>query len=249
LVFPNGISFFQPYLEYYVKQILEVGGEAYVSTTSDGTISGLFIYDDYEKTGTMFTRSREAFDCFYELKPFGLLFAEMRTEHECEIYDIYTIDLENVMIDHSFRHEITIADEGQIDEIRRFMALTHPGVNRYWVGVALKDGDKCFIVRLGSEIAGLGWLSLVKGVGRLHSLFVKPQFRRTGIGQDILHARLFWLESKHAHSAFSEISRENTASSRIAVKGGMRVYGQIFQYFKGPRYRDPAERLTHVSTF
>jgi hypothetical protein len=28
LVFPDGFSFFQPYLEYWIKETLEIGGEA-----------------------------------------------------------------------------------------------------------------------------------------------------------------------------------------------------------------------------
>ena len=42
--------------------------------------------------------------------------------------------------------------------------------------------------------------------------------------------RLLWLKSKHARSAFSEIARDNPSSSRIAIKGHIRVSGQIFQY-------------------
>jgi len=234
-VFPNGFSFFEPYLQYFVRETLGAGGEAYTSRTSEGTISGIFVYDDSEKTGTIYTRSRRVFDYFYELRPFDFLFAEMKTEHEAEIYDIYNVDLANLAIDHRFSHEISIAEEGDIDEIGQFMASTHPGINKRWVNVALKEGERCFFVRLGKEIVGLGWLSIVNGIGRLHSLHVKPQFRRIGIGEDILFARLLWLRSKRARSAFSEISRDNPPSSRIAMKGRMMPSGTIFQYFKKDR--------------
>jgi len=53
-----------------------------------------------------------------------------------------------------------------------------------------------------------------------------------GVGEDILNARLLWHKLNHAHSAFSEISRYNAPSSRIATKGHMEASGQIFQYFK-----------------
>jgi ribosomal protein S18 acetylase RimI-like enzyme len=229
-VFPEGFSFFEPYLHYFVKEILETGGEAYVSRASDGAVSGLFIYDKAEKTGTIFTRSREIFDHFYELRPFNFLYSEMRTELEAEAYDIYTIDLEKSPIVHRFSHEVSVAEDGYADEIEQFMVSTHPGINRRWVKVALKNGDRCFVVRLGKEIAGLGWLSFVNGLGRIHSLFVRPQFRRMGMGEDILYARLLWLKSNHARSAFSEISRYNSPSSRVAMKGRMSPSGQIFQY-------------------
>ena len=231
-VFPSGFSFFEPYLPYHIKEILEIGGEAYVCRTSDGALSGIFIYDESENVGTIYTRDREAFDYFYALKPFNFLYSEMKTEVESETYDIYTLDLENFPIVHRFSHEISIAEENDVAELERFMVSTHPRINRRWVNVALNNGDKCLIVRLGDEIAGLGWLSLVNGIGRLHSLYVKPQFRNIGIGEDILNARLLWLESKHARSAFSEISRYNLPCSRIAMKANMTVSGQVFQYFK-----------------
>jgi ribosomal protein S18 acetylase RimI-like enzyme len=245
-VFPNGFSFFEPYLRYHVKEILEIGGEAYVSRTPEGAVSGLFIHDPSEKVGTIYTRSREVFDYFYELSPFDFLFSEMSTEHESEIYDIYTVDLENLPIAHRFRYEITVADEGRAGELERFMVLTHPGINRRWVSVALKNGDRCFTAVLGSEIAGLGWLSLVNDIGRLHSLYVKPQFRRMGIAEDLLFARLLWLQSKHARSVFSEISRYNIACSGVEAKGQMTVSGQVFQYFKKEE-RKESEKSANVS--
>jgi GNAT superfamily N-acetyltransferase len=231
-VFPIGFSFFEPYLEYHTKEVLEIGGEAYVTRTPDGITSGLFMYDGSEKSGTIYTKSREIFDYFYELKPFNWLFSEMKTEHKNEIYDIYTVDIENLDFVHKFSYEISMAEKGHIDEIERFMASTHPGINKRWVSVALKNGDRCFIVRLNNEIAGLGWASLVNEVGRLHSLYVKPRFRRIGMGEDILNARLLWLKSKHARSAFCEISCYNVASSGNVMKAHMRVSGQVFQYFK-----------------
>jgi ribosomal protein S18 acetylase RimI-like enzyme len=231
-VYPIGFSFFEPYIQYFVKEILEVGGESYVSRNSEGAVSGIFMFDGSEKLGTIYTRSKEVFDFFYELKPFNFLFAEMKTEVESEIYDIYTVDFENHAVEHRFCYEISPAEKGQTCEIERFMALTHPGINKKWVSVALKNGDRCFTVRLNDEIAGVGWVSLVNGVGRLHSLYVRPQFRRMGIGEDILNARLLWLKSKHARSAFCEISRFNVASAGNVGKVGMRVSGQIFQYFK-----------------
>ena len=232
LVFPDGFSFFQPYLEYWIKETLEIGGEAYVSETATGSGSGLFLYDDYEKAGSIFTRSREVFDYFYKLKPFKSIYAELQTECPKEIYDIHTIDLENHSLDHTFSQAISVADGQQIEEIRQFMLSTHPGTNPRWIDVAFRNGDRCVTVRLGAEIAGVGWLSLVNGIGRLHSLFVKPRFRKIGVGLDVLFARLLWLKSKHARMALSEISVNNLQSSGISVRGGMKVSGQVYQYFR-----------------
>jgi len=203
-----------------------------MSETRGGEGSGLFLYDDYEKAGSIFTRSREVFDYFYELKPFKSIYAELQTEHPKEVYDIHMIDLENNSLEHTFSHAVSVAGIEQIEEIQRFMLSTHPGTNPRWIDVALRNGDKCVAVQLGDEIAGVGWLSLVNGIGRLHSLFVRPRFRKIGMGLDVLFARLLWLKSKHARVALSEISVTNLESSRISTRGGMRVSGQVYQYFK-----------------
>ena len=231
-VFPAGFSFFEPYLSYNLREILEIGGEIYTARNQEGSLTGIFIYDGHEKGGTIYTKSKEVFEYFYALKPFYFLFSEIQTELENEIYDIYNVNLEKLAFAHSFSYEISAASNEHADEVEHFMALTHPRINKRWVRVALKNGDRCFIVRLDDEIAGLGWVSLVNGVGRLHSLFVQSQFRRMGIGEDILNARLLWLKSNRAHSAFCEISRYNVASAGNVIKAHMSVSGQIYQYFK-----------------
>ncbi len=232
LVFPEGFSFFEPYLQYFIREALEIGGEVYVSRASGGDVSGVFTYDDFERSAAVYTRSREVFDYFWGFRPFNFLFSELKTEFDGEVYDIYRLDLENQEIVHSFTHEILMIDDGQVGELERFMALAHPGMNSRWTRVALANGDKCFTVRLGGEIAGLGWVSCVGGVGRVHSLFVKPEFRKLGMGEDILFARLLWLKAKRARSVFSEISHNNSPSSRIASKAQMRTCGQVFHYFR-----------------
>ncbi len=203
-----------------------------MSETADGEGSGLFLYDDYEKAGSIFTRSREVFDYFYKLRSFKSIYAELQTEHPKEVYDIHTMDVENNSLDHTFSHPVSVVGIEQIEEIQQFMLSTHPGTNPRWIDVALRNGDRCVTVQLGDEIAGAGWLSLANGIGRLHSLFVKPRFRKIGVGQDILFARLLWLKSKHARMALSEISVNNLESSRISTRGGMKASGQVYQYFK-----------------
>jgi GNAT superfamily N-acetyltransferase len=240
---PKDETFFEPYLQYYVKEILDIGGEAYSSRTLDGKISGLFIYDRSEKSGTIFTRSREAFDLFYELRPFNFLFAELNTEHENEPYDIYKVEFGNTFIEHRFGHEISVAKRENMGEVKQFMISAHPGINGKWVEVALKDGERCFLVKLEDQIAGLAWASLVNRVGRLHSLYVNPQFRGLGIGEDLLRARLLWLRSNRARFAFSEISRFNAPSAKIATRAGMMVSGQIFQYFRKTLPGSPALKI------
>ena len=228
---PGGLSSFPvPYLNYWARETLEIGGEVRVSKTPDGQISGLFVYDDYEQAGTIFTRSREVFDHFFNMKSFVSIWSELQTNHPAYAYNILTMDnVGGIDLKHSFKREVSI--DTNIDEIERFMTLTvHYKLNPRWVRTALANGDRCFVAKVGTEIAGIAWLSLVDGVGRVPDLYVKPQFRRTGTARDLFYARLIYLQSMHARSYFAEIAHNNDPAMKHATKVGMKVSGEVFEY-------------------
>lgn len=226
---PKGLSFFDPLLRHEVKEALESGGEAFISKNSEGEKNGLFIYDGYEATGTIFTKSREAFDHFYELKPSSYIFSELEVaELPKEVWNIWQLDVDKASSDYRFKHHVSI--DYDVDEIERFMAAAQPGTNRRWVRVALKNGDKCFVVKIGSKIVGIAWMSIVGGIARSHGIYVEPQFRRTGIMRDDQQARLIYLKSRNVHTLINEIAESNVAASSLAAKAGEKIVGKIFLY-------------------
>jgi len=226
---PKGLSFFDPIIRHEAKEALEAGGEVYVSRNSDGHKSGLFIYDGYEATGTIFTRSREVFDHFYLLKPSSYIFSEYEVpEHSKEDWNIWQLDVDNTPLNHRFKHDVSM--DHNVEEIERFMAASQPATNRQWVKIALKNGDKCFVVRIASRIVGIAWMTIAGGVARSHGLYVEPQFRRMGIMRDNLQARLIYLKSRHVHTLINEISESNIASARHAANAGEKIVGKIFLY-------------------
>jgi acetyltransferase (GNAT) family protein len=226
----KGLSLFDPLIRHEVKEALEADGEAYLYQNSEGNTDGLFVYDDFEKTGTVFTKSREVFDYSYRLKPSSYIFSELEVpDHEKEIWNIWQLDVDKASLNHRFRHHVSM--DVDAEEIERFMFATQPDTNRKWVKVALDNGDKCFVVKVGSRIVGMAWMSIVGGVARSHGLYVEPQFRRTGIMEDNLQARLIYLRSRHVHTLINEIAESNAASSGHAAKAGERIVGKIFLYF------------------
>ncbi len=227
---PAALSYFPvPYLLYWANEALELDGEVEVAKTSNGEIHGLFVYDNYEKDGTIFTRSKQVFDYYYGLKSCSSLWSEVETANPCYHYDILSRVLDNVTFDHKFKHKVVI--EKDIHEIERFMSfISHNEVNPKWVSVASGNGDRCFAVRVENDIVGVAWLSLVDGVGRVPDLYVKPQYRRTGIARDLFYARLIYLQSMRAKSYFAEIAHDNEAALGHATKVGMKVSGKIFEY-------------------
>jgi len=226
---PKRLSFFDPILRHEVKEALEAGGEAFISQNSEGDKNGLFIYDNYEATGTIFTKSREVFDHFYELKTSSYIFSELEVaEHPKEAWNIWQLDVDKASLDHRFKHHVSI--DYDVREIERFMAATQPETNRQWIGVALKNGDKCFVVKIANRIVGIAWMTIAGGVARSHGLYVEPQFRRMGIMTDNLQARLIYLKSRRVHTLINEIAESNIASSGHAAKVGERIVGKIFLY-------------------
>lgn len=226
---PKGLSFFDPILRHEAKEALEAGGEVLVSQNFKGEKNGLFIYDNYEATGTIFTKSREAFDRFYGLKPSSYIFSELEVaEHPKEVWNIWQLDVDNAPLNHRFKHHVSM--EYDVGEIERFMAFAQPESNRQWVSVALKNGDKCFVVKIGNKIVGIAWMTIVGSVARSHGLYVEPQFRRKGIMTDNLQARLIYLRSKRVRTLINEIAESNVESSGHAEKAGERIMGKIFLY-------------------
>src|SRR5207244_9909757 len=226
---PKGMSFFEPIIRHEVKEALEAGGEVYVSQSSNGHKSGLFIYDGYEATGTIFTRSREVFDHFYLLKPSSYSVSEYEVaEHPKEVWNIWQLNVDKVALEHKFKHDVSM--EYNVGDIERFIASSQPETNRGWIKVALRNGDKCFVVRIANRIVGIAWMTIAGGVARSHGLYVEPQFRRMGIMRDNLQARLIYLKSRHVHTLINEISESNIASARHAAKAGEKIVGKIFLY-------------------
>jgi GNAT superfamily N-acetyltransferase len=228
--FPRDTSFFEPYFQHQAKECLAIGGEVLASRTSEGTPSGLFMYDKVEKGGTIYTKSREVFDYFCKSKPFDYLFSEMLiAEKQHQAYGIYSTDFVGLP-NHKFSYEVS---EGhQVDEIIVFMRQEYPEINRLWISVALQNGERCFMVQLRNGIAGLGWVSLVNGIGRIHSLYVKPQYRRMGISSDIVYAQILWLKLHRARSAFSEVASTSHVSGRFSLRQYGTLCGQVFMYFQ-----------------
>jgi hypothetical protein len=226
---PKGLSLYDPLLRHEVKEALEAGGEAYVSRDPEGAVNGLFIYDSYEATGTIFTKSKEAFDHFYGLKPSSYIFSELEAaEYPREVWNIWQLDVDKAPLDHRFRHRVSI--DHDVRELEEFMGATQPETNMRWVGVALRNGDKCFVVKIADRIVGIAWMSIVGGMARSHGLYVEPRFRRMGVMRDNQQARLIYLKARHVHTLINEIAESNIESHGLAAKAGEKIVGKIFLY-------------------
>ena len=226
---PKGLSFFDPILRHETKETLEAGGEVYVSESPVEEVDGLFIYDNWEATGTIFTRSKEVFDRVFALKPSSYIFSELDVpELPKDLWNIWQLDVDRAPREYRFRYHVSMsADE---KEIERFMMATQPETNPRWISVALRHGDKCFVNSIDNRIVGMAWVTIVGAFARSHSIYVEPQFRRMGMMSDNLHARLIYLKSRGVHTLINEIAESNVASSKHVEKAGEKIVGKLYLY-------------------
>lgn len=229
----HDLSYFSPFLEHFARVGLLTGGEVVLATDLAGVVSGALIYDDMEKEGSIFTRSKEVFDeLCRERRNIGC-FSEIEADLKRETYLIYAADPSRDIPAHRFRHEVQIAGEEYLREAAGLMREVYSRVNERWIRAAIDEGEKCFIVLDGDKLAGAAWLARANGRGRLHSLAVPYHRRREGIGKDLLFARLLWLKSLGMTLAFSEIAESNSFSRQIAADAGMAVVHRMYRYFLG----------------
>ena len=220
-------DFFNPFLHHFVREALRGGGEVWVSK-GDSTVNGLLIYNMVEKVGSIFTRDTRVAETLFGLKDQAALFSEFPLGAKPETYHIYAAVSPGEMDRHHFAHPVRMAREQERPAILRMLHEMYGRIDTSWLQASSPEDDKCFVVEVANEIAGVGWVSVVGTYGRLHSLSVRPHYRRIGIGTDLWHARMLWARRAGARRVISEISEHNIASLAIAIAGGMQRAGRMF---------------------
>jgi GNAT superfamily N-acetyltransferase len=222
-------EFFDPFLRHFMKEALRCDGEVYAST-SHGQVDGIFLYHDVEKEASIFTRSRPVAEVLHRIRPQVAVFSDFELEAGSEVYQIYAADPSTWSKDHRFVHPVRAAEPGDRSSVKALLEEVYGRVDERWLEPFPSAGEeRCFVVDGGSELAGVGWVAIVNGCGRLHSLSVRPRYRRTGVGRDLFYARMSWSRRAGASRVISEISEENLASRALAESGGMWPIGRIFR--------------------
>lgn len=230
-------EFFNPFLNRFAREALRGGGEVWLSKESL-TVKGLFLYNTVERVGSIFTRDGTLAAAFFGVKDRASLFSEFPLGTKPEIYHIYAAEPSGDPNPHRFAHPVRLARATDRPAIVRMLNQMYGQIDTSWLRASSPEGDQCFVVEVGGEIVGAAWVSVVGPHGRLHSLSVKPHYRRIGIGTDLWHARMQWARRAGARQVITEIWEHNAPSLAIATAGGMRRIGRIFLSHR------PAEALS-----
>lgn len=223
---------FDPFLPHFIRETLRGGGEASIVREGPRAVA-LWLSDPMERAASLFTRSGEVVEDLLASRPPTPFYCELDLPRRRERFDLYARDLDPTLGAHRFRHRIRVAQPDELSRVRDLTREAWGPVNDRWFSGFAARPEACFVAEVGSELVGVAWATALGIHGRLHSLSVRPGYRRLGIGTDLLFARLLWLERQGVRDALSEISEHNAASRAVAERAGMRPVGRIYLYSKG----------------
>lgn len=218
---------FNPFMRHFVEVARRGTGEVWISQRNR-RVDGILLYNRTEKVGSIFTRDPEVAEQLFRLKDGVSVFSDFPLGIKADTYHVYAADLTLVPGPHRFRHAVRIARAPEQAEVSRMLNEMYGPIDTSWLSGTPPLGETCFVVDVGGRLVGAGWVTIVGDQGRLHSLSVRPHYRRAGIGTDLWHARTEWAARRGARHVISEIWEHNVPSIAIARAGGMEPVGRIF---------------------
>lgn len=235
---PSGVDeadlspWFNPFLPHFAREARRCGGEVRVAREGE-SLRALLVSDPVERVATVFTRSLpRAQDWVRDRGAYGM-YSDFPFEPTDEEFAIFARDFGPEPPSQRFRHPVRPVSPSDLPAVRDLMVEVYGLVNDRWFGGVPNEVETGFACEVHGRLAGVAWVTRAGRHARLHSLTVRPPFRRMGLGSDLLSARLLWAHRIGARRVLSEISVHNAASQAIAVRDGMRKVGSI--YFHTPR--------------
>jgi ribosomal-protein-alanine N-acetyltransferase len=141
-----------------------------------------------------------------------------------------------VLIERMTEHDLL-----EVVEIEQGSGLSYWGWDAYHAELQ-SPIDSIMLVARKKGIARLGDPTVIGFIvgrcfaGEVHvnNMAVRPDFRRQGIGQELLEALLTWGEAKQASQAVLEVRAGNAAAQSLYRASGFEVVGRRRRYYKGP---------------
>ena len=224
-------DFFNPFIPHFITAALRSGGEVWASWAGSD-IDGLLLYNEVERVGSVFTRHPAVAQALFETRDPVALFSDFPLTTRTETYHIFRTERSLPVDGHQFAHRVRLARPRDRPRIVQLMQEMYGRIDANWLPVLPSSEEKCLLVEVGNQVVGVGWVAVVNGHGRLHSLSVRPHYRRMGIGTDLWYARVLWAYRAGARDVLSEIADQNVASQAIATSAGMQKVGRLFLSYR-----------------
>ena len=141
-----------------------------------------------------------------------------------------------VLIERMSEHDLL-----EVVEIEEGSGLSHWGWDAYHTELQSRT-DSIMLVARGTRTEASGEPSVIGFIvarclaGEIHvnNVAVRPNFRRHGIGEQLLQAVLAWGKQKQASLAVLEVRAGNAAAQGLYRASGFEVVGRRRRYYKDP---------------
>lgn len=222
-------DWFAPLLPRFVADALAVGGRAELARAG-GRVRGVYLYSPAEEVGSVFTRCRAVGEHYLDRLGRGGLYSERAWRPGGESIAVLAADLRDWQFRATLRQPVRLAERDDLERVRELMVEAGGEVDGRWYASLPRPDELCFLCEVDGRIAGVSWASVAGRYARGHSFAVRPRYRGLGIGTDLLHGRMLWLQALGVEQVVSEIYEGNTASATAAERAGMAVVGQMVHY-------------------
>lgn len=219
---------FHPFLSRFAAEAVASGGEAKVAEAR-GEVVGLLVSDLQERTASAFSRSAGVAEALRRSSSAAAVYAERDLAGPREVFQVYSVPLSGEP-PHRFRHRVRVVSPSELGRVAGLLREAYGSSPERWLAAAYEADERCLAVEVDGLLAGVGFVLVVGRQARLHTLTVRAGYRGTGVGTDLLVARLWFARSAGAREAFSEISERNAASRAVAERVGMRAVDRLFLY-------------------
>ena len=141
-----------------------------------------------------------------------------------------------IVIERMTEHDLL-----EVVAIEEMSGLSPWGWDAYYAELQSHQNSIMFVARTTSEgdspapiIAGFIVARQIADEIHVNNFAVKPEFRRQGIGQNLLKSALSWAREKKAAQAVLEVRAGNEAAQRLYEACGFAVIGRRKRYYKSP---------------
>lgn len=116
-------------------------------------------------------------------------------------------------------------------------ALHAASFERGWSEAEIRDllaspGVRAVVMSEEGEPAGFALIRAIAGEAELLTLCVRPQFRRTGLGEALLQSAETTAAAQGAQRLFLEVSAANEAAIGLYSRAGYRTSGRRKGYYR-----------------
>jgi L-amino acid N-acyltransferase YncA len=235
---PGGSRYFTPFLPVFAKRAISEGDPVVVASSSNSMI-GMAMMDKESHLGSVFALDEMVARTLVKRLRLRDFFLEV-DGHTWEFPSTFNIDTFEILelrnprpVPYDTTH-VRPMKHDDIPDVVRIAEDVYKGPAERWVTTCFEGGDVAYVADNYGRVVGFGFATIVGSNARLHTLTMSPSFRASGLGTEIMAARLTVLSALGVDRVIVEISKHNDASMSVARNAGFNRIGETVYYSSRP---------------